>query len=53
MQDNTVPVPSYIQEIYEDYNLDWNENKTTLISSQTTSVPKLASNENEGQKEYY
>lgn len=43
MQDNVVPVPSYIREIYDDYNLDWNENKTTLLGSTGTPVPKLAS----------
>lgn len=43
MQDNVVTVPSYIREIYDDYNVDWNENKTTLIGLPTTSVPKLAS----------
>lgn len=38
MKGNTVVVPRYILDIYDDYDLEWNQNKT-----QTITPPKLAS----------
>ena len=38
MSGNVVAVPSYIQEIYNDYNSDWNNNKTGLPTLNSTEI---------------
>ena len=38
MKGNTVVVPQYIVDIYNDYDVEWNQNKTHNITP-----PKLAS----------
>ena len=32
MKDGIVAVPSYITAIYDDYDADWNQNKTNTIN---------------------
>lgn len=49
MKDNVVAIPSYINDIYLDYNEDWNQNKIGIGST----LPKLNSFENEDQKDFY
>lgn len=38
MKDNIVVVPKYIRDIYDDYDIEWNQNKT-----HTVMPPKLNS----------
>jgi len=38
MEGNTVPVPSYIQAIYQDYQNVWNANKTNNFVSSEPAV---------------
>lgn len=46
MKDSTVVVPSYIKDIFTDYDNEWNRNKTSTIMP-----PKLNSFEEEDKKQ--